>query len=74
LDFLRIPAVSIKLKSNPKRLYRVLLLSLVVPAVSVTTYLSSSSSALINEDLPAFGLPTTAKPGKLSLSIFFLSG
>jgi hypothetical protein len=39
------------------------MLSRVVPAKSFTTYRSSPSNALINDDLPALGLPTTAKPG-----------
>ena len=42
--------------------------SLVVPAISVTMYLSSPISALINEDLPALGRPTTANLGNSSSS------
>ena len=65
LLFFLIPAVSTKLNSNPKRLYLVSILSLVVPAMSVTMYLSSPMSALIKEDFPAFGRPTTANLGKV---------
>ena len=50
------------------------ILSLVVPAKSLTTYLSSPSKALINEDFPALGLPTTAKPGISSFWTDELSG
>ena len=32
----------------------------------MTIYLSSPINALINEDLPAFGLPTTANLGRVS--------
>ena len=38
-------------------------LSLVVPATSVTINLSSPIRELINDDLPALGLPTTANFG-----------
>jgi hypothetical protein len=37
--------------------------SLVVPAISVTIFLSSPIKAFIKEDFPAFGLPTTANRG-----------
>ena len=37
--------------------------SRVVPAISVTTNLSSPIKALIIDDFPAFGRPTTAKRG-----------
>ena len=40
-----------------------------VPAKSLTTYLSCPRRALIKEDFPALGLPTTAKPGISSFSI-----
>ena len=52
------------MNSNPNLLYFVSIESLVVPAISVTIYLSSPIKALINDDLPAFGLPTTANLGK----------
>ena len=39
------------------------ILSRVVPGSSLTMFLSSPTIVLINEDLPAFGLPTTAKDG-----------
>ena len=68
-DFFLIPAVSINLKSKPNRLKCVSMLSRVVPAKSFTTYRSSPSNALINDDLPALGLPTTAKPGISSFSM-----
>ena len=70
LLFLLIPAVSTRLKSNPKRLYLVSILSLVVPAISVTIYLSLPIKAFINEDLPALGLPTTANRGRFSSTSF----
>ena len=66
LAFRLIPAVSIRLKSNPKRLYLVSMLSRVVPAISVTMYRSSPIKAFMKEDLPALGLPTTANRGRLS--------
>ena len=50
------------------------MLSRVVPAKSFTTYRSTPSNALINDDLPALGLPTTAKPGISSFSITDSSG
>ena len=71
LAFFLIPAVSIRLKSNPNLLYLVFILSLVVPAIFVTMFLSFPIIALINDDFPAFGLPTTAKFGSSS-PIFFL--
>ena len=42
--------------------------SRVVPAISVTMFLSFPINALINEDFPAFGLPTTAMRGKSNRS------
>ena len=58
--FLRLmPAVSIMLKLNPYLLTYESVLSLVVPGISLTICLLRSTIELINEDLPAFGLPTT---------------
>jgi len=51
------------LNSKPKRLYLVSIASLVVPAISVTTNRSSPIKALINDDFPALGRPTTQKRG-----------
>ena len=48
--------------------------SLVVPAISVTMYLCSPIKAFINEDLPAFGRPTTAKRGSSVFISSFSSG
>ena len=45
------------------------MLSLVVPAISVTIYRFSPIKALMNEDLPALGLPTTANLGRLSSTL-----
>ena len=62
--FLRlIPAVSIKLKLNPYLFIFESILSLVVPGTSLTICLLFSIIELIKEDLPAFGLPTTANCG-----------
>ena len=72
LAFFLIPAVSIRLKSNPNLLYLESILSLVVPEIFVTMFRSFPIIALINDDFPAFGLPTTAKLGSSS-SIFFLA-
>ena len=60
--------------SNPNLLYRVLIESLVVPGISVTMFLFSPINALIKEDFPAFGLPTTANLGRSSeISSFSLN-
>ena len=56
--------------SNPNLLYRVLIESLVVPGISVTMFLFSPINALIKEDFPAFGLPTTANLGTSSIISF----
>ena len=42
--------------------------SRVVPAISVTMYLSFPIKALIKLDFPAFGRPTTAKRGNSNSS------
>ena len=60
--------------SKPKRLYFVSIESLVVPAISVTIFLSSPIRALIKDDFPAFGLQTTAKRGNSSFSKSIASG
>ena len=50
------------------------MLSLVVPAISVTIYLSSPIRELIKDDFPALGLPTTANLGSSSSTILLLFG
>ena len=54
------PAVSIKLTLMPLILRLSVIISLVVPAISVTMALFSSSSSLSREDLPTLGLPIMA--------------
>ena len=41
-----------------------------MPGISVTIFLFSPISALINEDFPALGLPTTANRGTSSKTSF----
>ncbi len=55
-------------------MYFVSIESLVVPAILVTIFLSSPIKALIKDDFPAFGLPTTAKRGSSSFSKSTSSG
>ena len=55
-------------------MYLVSIASRVVPAISVTIYLSSPIKALINDDFPAFGRPTTANRGKSSSTVSTCSG
>ena len=55
-----IPAVSTKFKVIPPKLSLASIKSLVVPDISVTIALSSSSRAFNKLDLPTFGLPTIA--------------
>jgi hypothetical protein len=45
------------------------MVSLVVPAIAVTIFLSSPNKALVKEDLPTFGRPTIAILGKSLPSI-----
>ena len=68
LDFLLKPAVSINIYSSPLCTTVVSTASLVVPAISDTMSLFSPISLLIREDLPTFGLPTTAILGLSSSS------
>ena len=58
------PAVSVRLRTRPPMSRLSLIVSRVVPAISVTIALSSLRSAFKREDLPAFGLPamTTLRP------------
>ncbi len=53
------PAVSIKVTATPRSRFS-FIISLVVPAISVTIALSRFNSALNSEDLPTFGRPTIA--------------
>ena len=48
--------------------------SLVVPAMSVTIFLSMPIKAFIKDDFPALGLPTTANLGNSSCSVSISSG
>ena len=48
--------------------------SRVVPAISVTIFLSTPINAFMNEDFPALGLPTTANLGSSSISSSSSSG
>ena len=54
------PAVSIILKGIPSIITCSSMISLVVPAISVTIALSSFSIEFNKEDFPAFGLPIIA--------------
>ncbi|MNE51263.1 hypothetical protein D3C80_1458840 [compost metagenome] len=56
------------MKSNPKDLKRVSMESLVVPEILVTMFRSSPVNALIMDDFPTFGFPTTAMRGNPSSS------
>ena len=59
-DFLRIPAVSIKIYFFPSFSNGVSMESRVVPAIGETITLFSPSRQLMSEDFPTFGLPITA--------------
>ena len=52
--------IAIKIKSLPSIEKGILMASIVVPAISDTTNLSSLMKLLINVDFPALGLPKTA--------------
>ena len=62
------------MNSKPYKLYFVSILSLVVPGISVTIYLVSPINELIYDDLPAFGLPTTANLGRFCWFSFWIVG
>ena len=64
----RSPAVSIKTYSLSSHVTAVSIASLVVPATSDTITRFSPRSLLMIDDLPAFGLPTTAIRGLSSSS------
>ena len=66
-----IPAVSIIFKLIPSIFICSSNVSLVVPAISVTIALSVPTTALRNEDLPAFGLPniTVLIPSDITLPL-----
>ena len=66
-DFFLIPAVSSRVYSLPFTVTFESMVSLVVPATSLTITLSFPRSAFVNDDLPALGLPTIAT------FIFFVS-
>ena len=62
--------MSTSIKSNPNLLYLVFIASRVVPAISVTIFLLSSSKALVRVDFPTLGLPAIVilgNPSKGSL-------
>ena len=56
----RIPAVSINCKGTPRTLTYSSIVSLVVPAISVTIAFSSLNSTFNKLDFPTFGRPTIA--------------
>ncbi|OPZ35367.1 MAG: hypothetical protein BWY99_02277 [Synergistetes bacterium ADurb.BinA166] len=58
--FLRIPAVSTKLKVLPSMVTIVSIASRVVPGISLTRALSSPAKRFSRLDFPTFGRPTMA--------------
>ena len=73
LDFLRIPAVSIRVYISPSYFSAESIVSLVVPAISLTIERSLFNNLFKSEDFPAFGLPRIAMLSPSEISLVFLS-